>query len=276
MDHQDMLEADDQKEQQWKQWLRTRLIDVPLVYEGKEQLLHKRPSRSRILWISISSAAAALALLILLFRAEPKLPQQESYVQESRGELSGQVQDPLPEKEIQTEKMEPAVEQTAQAIAASAETVSRNQTPKDPVLVPAGHEAVSSNEALSILEALPEENIQPLPLAFSAQGFNTVSMAREVDSDQIEPLQISPVPVHYSRLTLAKITDIGIQEVIEEYAEEKDLSLWKIANAGIKGINKLAGSDISLMASKDEEGEVSGFQLKSKRFSFARPLDRDE
>jgi hypothetical protein len=30
------------------------------------------------------------------------------------------------------------------------------------------------------------------------------------------------------------------------------------------------------MASKDEEGEVSGFQLKSKRFSFARPLDRDE
>ena len=41
-------------------------------------------------------------------------------------------------------------------------------------------------------------------------------------------------------------------------------------------INRLAGSDISLMAPRDEEGEVSGFRLKSKRISLSRPLSRDE
>jgi hypothetical protein len=69
---------------------------------------------------------------------------------------------------------------------------------------------------------------------------------------------------------------MDLQEMVENYAEEKDFSLWKIADAGIRGINKLAGSEISLMASRDEEGEVSGFKLKSKRFSLSRPLGQEE
>ena len=64
--------------------------------------------------------------------------------------------------------------------------------------------------------------------------------------------------------------------MIEDYTEEKDFSLLKVANAGIKGINKLAGSDISLLASRDDEGDVSGYQLKGKRFSLTRPLARKD
>ena len=69
---------------------------------------------------------------------------------------------------------------------------------------------------------------------------------------------------------------MGLQEIVEDYVEEKNFSLWKIADAGIKGINKLAGSDISLLASRDEDGEVSGFKLKSKRFSLSRPIGQEE
>jgi hypothetical protein len=101
-------------------------------------------------------------------------------------------------------------------------------------------------------------------------------MIAKVDNDQIQPLYIPPVDVQGSSLTLAQIYDQGLQELAENYVEENDISLWTIANAGIKGINKLAGSDISLLASRDEEGDISGFRLKSKRFSITRPLGREE
>jgi hypothetical protein len=67
-----------------------------------------------------------------------------------------------------------------------------------------------------------------------------------------------------------------LSDIVETYTEENNISIWSIANAGIKGINKIVGSDISLLASRDEEGDVSGFQLKSRRFSLTRPLDQQE
>jgi len=101
-------------------------------------------------------------------------------------------------------------------------------------------------------------------------------MASTAVPDQIEPLLVPPVPIHLSSLSVAQISEMDLQEMVEDYVEEKDFSLWKIADAGIKGINKLARSDISLLASRDEEGEVSGFKLKSKRFSLSRPLAQEE
>jgi hypothetical protein len=94
--------------------------------------------------------------------------------------------------------------------------------------------------------------------------------------DEITSLDVPAVPVHISSLSVAQITDMGLMNAIEEYSEEKNFSLWNIASAGINGINKLAGSDISLMASRDEEGEVSGFRLKGKRFSITSPIGQEE
>jgi len=45
-----------------------------------------------------------------------------------------------------------------------------------------------------------------------------------------------------------------------------------LANQGIQEINKLTGSDMSLMASQDQEGFVSGFQFKSRLFNVKAPL----
>lgn len=259
-DHQAMLEADDQKAKQWNQWQQTRLAAEPVLFQGKDKLLQKKDSKYRMVWISVISAAAAIALLIVLFRAEPDLPQQESFSQA-----------PPPEMERQIEAREPEVQETVQT---KADPPVHQQ--KNPVQVSVSKEPVHSNEAVSIMEEMHEVTIQPHPVAFSAQRFNSFSMARGADPDQIKALDIPPVPVHLSSLSLAQISELGIQELVENYAEEKDFSLWKIADAGIKGINKLTGSDISLMASRDEEGEVSGFQLKSKRFSLSRPINREE
>lgn len=257
--HQVMLEADDQKELQWQQWQQTRLEAEPVLFQRKDRLLQKKDSNYRMVWISVISAAAAIALLFVLFRAEPEQPQQESYSQGAS-----------PEAEIQLEGMEadPPVHQQKDPV--------RSNKPIH--LTESVHttEPINTSDPVSMPEEMHEESLKALPLAFSAQRFNNSSMARGAVPDQIKALDIAPVPVHLSSLSLAQVSEIGVQEVIEEYVEEKDFSLWKVADAGIKGINKLAGSDISLLASRDEEGEVSGFQLKSKRFSLSRPIDREE
>ena len=75
---------------------------------------------------------------------------------------------------------------------------------------------------------------------------------------------------------MAQLAEMDRQTLIRDFAEEHNISLMSVANVGIKGINKLTGSDISLLASRDEEGEVSGFQFKSKRLSISSPISHKE
>lgn len=266
--HQAMLETDDQKAEQWKQWQQTRLVAAPLNYKGKEKLKHKRNSGSRMFWISAISSAAAVALLLVLIRVEPDLPEQENYVQAPLEESSRQNLNVLQAQE------EHVPEEDVSNLDPPAQGDLSDQANEDPAISPEITEPAPYAESFAGTEA--QINVEAQDLAVSALHFNSPFTAKEADPDRIKALQQTPGPPNSSSQTLAQLSDVGLQEMVEEYAEEKDLSLWKIASAGIKGINKLAGSDISLMASRDEEGEVSGFRLKSKRFSLSRPIAREE
>lgn len=256
-DHQVVLEADQQKADLWEQWQQTRLLVEPHVFPNKEQLKHQRPLKSRMLWIGAVSAAAAVTLLLVLFRSGADLPQAEPITQ-------------IPQEEVYKQEQAEPVE-SVEAIPPE-ETARKEQAEN----FATSQEFVYVQETGHIEEAVEQPDIRPQVHALSAHLFPTASLISPADRDRIESLQIAPVSVHLRSLTLAQISDIGIQEVIEEYAEENNFTLWRIANAGIKGINKLAGSDITLLASHDEEGGISGYQLKSKRFSLTRPLDTEE
>lgn len=287
-EHQAMLDANDNKAMEWQQWKQAILPAEQVSFPQKDRLKRKTAGRSRMLWISISAAAAAVTLLIVLFRTETEFPRQENYTQEPqvespiqapREELSGRSQDAPVESEAQKELMDPEPLQNTQRIAGTAiqqdNDPIRTSVGADPHMIPPNDKtdhSVPHTEA----QLISEDRLQAKAISFSAQQFSAASLLGEVDADQIEPLKIPPTPVNSSKFSLAQISERGIQEIVEDYAEEKDLSLLKIADAGIKGINKLAGSDISLLASRNEEGEVSGFKLKSKRFSFTRPINREE
>jgi len=274
--HQDLLEADDLKTKHWIQWQQTRLEGEAVSYPRKGRLLRKKGSKSRMVWMSIISAAAAVSLLIVLFRTVPDLPEQESYMQAPQEESSLQNLNTPPAEDT---------DQTAQAEAETAIQEVQNPVPASIKPVSVTKKVVSASvnpepelkpEPISSVEEVAAEQVLVLSSALSAEQFSSSSMAREAVPDRIEPLNISPVPIHFSSLSLAQISDLGLQEMMEGYVEEKDLSLWKIADAGIKGINKLTGSNISLMASRDEDGEVSGFRLRFKRISLNRPLDGND
>jgi hypothetical protein len=260
-DYQSMLELDDHNAQQWDEWQQTRLVPEPLLFQGKDRLLHRGDSKSRVIWISVISAAAAVALLVILFRTGTDLPQQESYVQTPQELIPEQAIEVPVQAETQTDMVEPVENLRAQATADPPV-----QKLKVPVLFSVG----------KVLDRPLVDDLQPRQIAFSANQLNATSLASKAVPDQIEPLYVPPVRIHLSSLSVAQISEMDLQEMLEDYSEEKDFSFLKIANAGIKGINKLAGSDISLMASRDEEGYVSGFQLKGKRFSLTRPLGQEE
>jgi hypothetical protein len=269
--HQAMLEADAKKAKHWAQWQQTRLVAEPVIFPGKDRLSRKKPFNRRILWIPLTASAAAAALLLVLLSRMPELPRQEGYSQAQEEFTPGAIQESPVEAGVQAEEAEPVSDRIPAEQSETPDLIRR-----EAVVHPEQTEPVPAPEALTAAEPETRTAILPRSLAISAGKFKHSSMISEVRPDKIEALSFEPVTVPAGSLTMAQISEKGLQEIIEEYAEEKELSLWKIARAGINGINKIAGSDISLMASRDEEGEVSGFQLKSKRFSLSRPLNREE
>ena len=80
-DHQSTVAIDEKRSTLWSQWQQTRLVPETVKFKGKGQLLRKNGTRNRVIWISLISAAASLALLFALFRTEPELPKQEHALQ---------------------------------------------------------------------------------------------------------------------------------------------------------------------------------------------------
>lgn len=252
--HRSTVAGDKQRSSQWLEWQQTRLVPEPLLFKRKDRFLHKNGRRNRVIWMSVISAAAAVALLIVLLRMEHVMPQQELTLQPSPDTKAQQVFD--------------VPDQTTPDLPA--------QQSIKPVLFSVKKDHDRPLELESKKAVVPQDDLQPRTVRISENRLNGLSLVDEAVPDQIEPLHVPPVSIHLGSLSVAQISELDPQEIFEDYTEERNLSLWTVANAGIKGINKIAGSDISLLASRDEEGEVSGFQLKSKRFSLTRPLGQEE
>lgn len=263
--HQNMVDADDSIAQLWEQWQKTSLVPETLIFEGKDQLIRRHRSGIRVIMLAVISTAAALALLFVLFNTVPDLSEPANQLAAAGEEAVPQVQD-LPQEapDLSEPRMILADQAEDQKIKAITKPpVQKLNSPRPP-------------EAELEVSVVPGDDLQPRVLAQATKRISKPTASMEAVPDRIEPLYVPPVPIHMSSLSIVQLSELDLQEVIEDYTEEKDLSLWKVAAAGIKGINKLAGSNISLMASRDDEGDVSGYRLKSKRFSLTRPLAQED
>jgi hypothetical protein len=284
--HQSMVILDEKRSGQWADWLRTRLVSEPILFRGKDQLKHKRGNRAGTIWITLVSAAAAIALLLVILRINPVLPKQALSLQSSSGTEAFQgvgatdetvdmgttnhpmAMDTIDRSIVHLDAVENLADQTP--------TDLQMQKSKSSVMFSVKKDHNGPVELETKKGIAPHDDLEPRPVRVSENHISSALLVSKPVPDQIKPLYVQPVSVHLGSLSIVQITELGPQEIIENYTEENNLSLWTVASAGIRGINKIAGSDISLMASRDEEGEVSGFQLKSKRFSITRPLGQGE
>jgi len=262
-DHSTMVEEYAEKRNEWAEWQRTKLVSENIIFTGKDQLKRRKRISSHVIWISIVSTAAVIALLFTLIRIDQEAPEVE---------LANEVGSPQPIIE------ESSLLQTGDPISLQEEALVIQKNEESELLAESMNKSNQKDSELTTdnVKQVQQEQLQPGPVRIASHVSGYADMVDRGTYDQIISLEIPPASIHLTNLSLSKLAEIGLQEAIEDYSEKNDFSLWTIADAGIKGINRLTGADISLLAARDEDGDVSGFRFKSKRFSIATPLDQSE
>lgn len=287
-EHEKMLLENPRLQQEWEEWQRTRLPGVSLLYPWKSQLKKPDGRGKRISWFALLSAAAAVALVMVLLtlRTGPS----EHYGQDFL------IQVPEIEQEHQVSPMVPAPLQKARQTLVPAPSGDQNsesdgpyrdmQQENRPTLMQPGKEgnmiALKEKDGTewNASRLKTSEEFEIIPANGSLSGrLAQISPSAPVQAgkrDSIRPLYLLPSPINRRILAMTPLEEIDLQEVVEDFAEKTDLSLWTIASAGIRGINRITGSDLELYAARDDEGEISGIQFKSKRLNITTPLQKPE
>lgn len=274
-EHQRMMEGDPHLSREWEEWTQTRLPGVSVSYPGKTGL--RKPVRrgTPLPWITILSSAAALVLVLLLItlRSGPSTQLSQETVLSPSGQEREEMDPPLaprpPQDPIRAEvPAEGAGRSLASAVQeeAGTESADREETDKKPIVHGETDRLSEANITAPTVSSLGTRLAATLGPAPVPEG----------TYDRIRPIHLPPVKVHTRSPGIPDLADLDLQEAVEAYAEEKNLSLFSIASAGIRGINRITGSDIELYAAKDDEGEISGFQFKSKRLNISTPLQKPE
>ena len=266
-----MVEGDEERSQEWSQWQHARLVAHEVIYRGKGALKRKSGVKRGIIWLSVLSSAAAIALLLIFLRVDTNI-ERAPIAEESSEQAS-------------TSENSDASDLTGETQTLEEETLALTD---DPVLFsikkvtdgPVKSEGKGKHRRPAVTQdtVLPVEPklVKARPLRLASNNPNPATSAYIAEYDQIKPLNIPPTKASISNITLARIGEIDVQEALVTYKEKKDISVWSIANAGIKGLNKITGADMSLLAARDESGSLSGFRFKSKRFSLSSPVERSE
>ncbi|MEN8202806.1 MAG: hypothetical protein ABFS28_09445 [Bacteroidota bacterium] len=258
MEHEAVVENDPLKRRDWAQWQQARLQATHEEYRGKDELKKSTGIKRRVIWLSMISTAAAVTLLLTLLRMDTEVPETEVAV-----ETPEQVpESPMPEEVL--------------AVSDEPHMFSIKSNPDRPVESVGKNETERPDKIQDSLQLLQARKIESGPVRLASYESYSKELVKQCEYDQIKALDIPPSDIHTSSLSLAQISEINLQEVFDDFTEEKNISLWSVAKAGINGINRITGSEISLLASKDDQGDISGFRLKTKRFSVTRPIDRSE
>jgi hypothetical protein len=256
-------------------------LEVPSVsYQGKENLKRKRGTKTRVIWIGALSMAAAIALLFILLKVEPvdSIPAVELSVQSPAIERQTST---TPEPEItpgsnviQEEISDKTTEDAPLAVVDDPVMFSIKRDSGRPIETAGKSDSL---ERTSPGHVLPQpEKVLPRPVRIAEVVSGASNQVAQAEQDKIMPLDIPPSRIHMSSLSINQVKELDLQEAIVGYTREKDISVWSITNAGINGINKMTGSEISLLAARDKDGKVSGFRFKTRLFSVTSPIDRSQ
>ena len=277
-DHARWVAENEEKRREWHAWQQTKLKAESAIFMDKERLKRKTGISRRMIWISVISAAAVIALLFSIIRIDPPAPGSKLAMENTQilaetedKNLTGTA-DPVPPEGITDNivEEEPVKVDHKPALFSIKK---KTELPVEPPGEKGGN--VTGGDSDSIRE-LPDPKIRPEMVRIASLGNGYTDILDKGSYDRIKPLDIPATSVHMTSLSISQLAEIDLQEVFDEYTEEKNISLWSIASAGIKGINRLTGSDMSLLASRDEDGDLSGIRFKSKRFSFTTPIERQE
>jgi len=279
-DHESLVATDALRREEWNAWEKTRLVPPRIAFPGKKHLKKGKGPARRVIWTGILSAAAAITLLLVLTRIRPDLEETPPLRQTELRE-----NDPAGEEAPGTEEAETIPQPVPGDLQLASEPVilSIQKKPDPPELtgMDAGqkkadrpvegglHPSAGPGDTVSLAgrdRTLPER------VRIAMVERSAPDLVHEAAYDRITPLKLPPGTAHLSNISLDRISSVDLQQLFDDFTEENEISIWTIANSGIRGFNRITGADISLIAQKDGEGDLSGIAFRSRHFSFSRRI----
>lgn len=278
-----LLNEDPQKAKAFSYYKKTKLRpDRTVRFQGKSKLKKQVFHRNRTLvWLS---AAASVALLVsLFFMTGEEFSTSDSLDVEKIASVQKEQKDQddqppqLKEEEVIRENRGTKLDDT--------ESLNKNESTNSSEKGGKGNVTEvklekTTNEDLPVRESR-QESIEKLELlAESSPG--ALRIENEDDRPALKTDMSTTIyhpgenddPINaFTKTAVQGINKMVFDKEKEHPASEK-ISFWDVAGLGVKGINRLTGSDMELKKSYDEEGNVKSLAFNSKAISFTHKTDK--
>lgn len=264
-----------EKEKELQAFKATFLEPVQIEYPHKSRLKHRRtPLIDWRIMVPVA-AAAAIALMVILNGPATQTTMEVATV--TGPDQAGSAQtDPEQVVPLENEEQPVQVEEDQQRAVPQVQQATFNMVRKTNSPVPVSdftdEEKVQLQEQNNRQEKQAQSEISPR-IAGLELG-KKPSDPIPVRYDQIRAESIRPPAINSSSLSILALARYQAQRA-SQIMEEEDALLWSLASSGIREINRITGSETQLMASRDEDGAISGIRFKSRFLNVTAPIDRD-
>jgi hypothetical protein len=239
-----LISEDSQREITLKLYQSTILIpDNNIVYAGKSNLLKPGYRRTAIRML-IPAAAAAAALLfgiLLIFGPDGSVPGEQNIPITDAAEQSNPGQQSLLAK---SENTTPAVAEVPGE--ETVETAAEN----------------TSADMLAFRETIDISRIQP-------RGISRVMAVSAIPSYALIH-KLNDGPGRLEQLALQQV-DEGLKATMA-LPERAKSALWRIADAGVRGLNQITEEDVELARNVDDDGRTRSLRFETEIFGISTPL----
>jgi hypothetical protein len=247
-------------ESQFATYKFTFLKQETVLFPSKEQLKHSRKVLFDRRILIPFAAAAAVAVYIIISVPEPEIPVEIASVTM------------VEENKTAEHKVDSHNKPAAEPAKGNVSVIRSSAVPV-PISTYKKRDQEKREEEQSEIETGATENGTTQVLAMNIQ--HSLSADPLIEYDRLTYETIPPISVNRSSLSIFELARYRAQRAAE-VIEEEDALLWSIASAGIKGLNRISIPENVLLASRDEDGAISGFRFRSRFLNVTAPLNRDE
>lgn len=233
-----------------KAYLKPEYLAYPL-----KNKLKKKGSRSFAYRLLIPVAAAAAIALLLLVKTDPVTMNYEIAA--------------LPEAVIEGERVPEKPEKVGTEIKKKAATIQIIKSSRAAVPV---NKTIQTRpaEGKEMEKSARKDEKRTQRIALNTDHGPKVP-AMDVKEDKLSAVVLPLPTINSSSLAISDRVRFELDRA-SGIMNEDDVFFWNLAEQGIKEINRLVGTEMSLMASQDEDGDISGFRFNSRILNVTAPL----
>ena len=252
------LKENPQFEETLELYRKTHLEEVKVEFPGRKQL---KKGKSNVIFLRYLIPFAAAATIALMFFFGPKSKQVPIEIASTvETENSDMTAENMPE-----EKRPPV-----NNVPATLKVIKQSTIPV-PV---SGYKEKKQEKKQANIEN-QESKQSSVKMAVLNLQHTASTEYDDINYDRLVAQPVTSPTIHPGSLSATTLARYRLQKA-SEAVEEEDQLLFNLASSGLKGLNKLAGTNAQLIASKDESGSISGISFKSRYLNVTAPVSRNE